>query len=407
MASYLALLRVAHMAPLLAATLLARLPIGIDGLAIVLFLRAETGSFAVAGAAAGALALGTGLGAPFGARLIDRLGPNVLAALAVAHAAGLVGVVILGSAGAPAWALVATSAVAGATLPPVSSVMRALYPRLLAGKERLTQTAFALDSVLTEVLFVAGPLITAALVAFVNASAALFVSGAAVVVGTGLFVLALPPTTLDERDDAVERTGALGALRDPGMRTLVLSMLPVGFAFGAIEVAIPAFADAEERPELAGILIAIWALGSAAGGLIYGARPRRSSLARVHLVVAIVIPFSFLPIALAWSPAVMALAVLPAGMFIAPLIATRNELAGTVAPVGSETEAYTWPMTALVSGIAAGAATAGLLVDSVGWRSAVLTAVCAAALGAVVSLTRRNTLTRAQPATAASLTPAA
>jgi hypothetical protein len=58
MGSYLRLLRVAHMAPLLGATLLARLPIGINGLAIVLFLRAETGSFAIAGAAAGALALG-------------------------------------------------------------------------------------------------------------------------------------------------------------------------------------------------------------------------------------------------------------------------------------------------------------------------------------------------------------
>ena len=64
-------------------------------------------------------------------------------------------------------------------------------------------------------------------------------------------------------------------------------MFPVGFAFGALEVAIPAFADAEGRPELAGVLIAIWSVASLAGGLAYGAMPRRGSLARVHLQVAL------------------------------------------------------------------------------------------------------------------------
>ena len=50
MRRYAAVLRVPHVAPLIAATLLARFPIGINALAIVLYLRAERGSFAVAGA---------------------------------------------------------------------------------------------------------------------------------------------------------------------------------------------------------------------------------------------------------------------------------------------------------------------------------------------------------------------
>src|SRR5918911_5506111 len=79
---YLSLLRFPRLARLLGATLVARLPIGINGLATVLFLRAETGSFAVAGATSGALALGVALGAPVDARLIDRLGPRVMFVLA-------------------------------------------------------------------------------------------------------------------------------------------------------------------------------------------------------------------------------------------------------------------------------------------------------------------------------------
>src|SRR5438874_2650801 len=79
--SYGALMRVPAMLRLYVATVLARLPIGIDGIALVLFLRAEGASFVVAGAAAGGLALGAALGAPVAARLIDRAGVGVLLVL--------------------------------------------------------------------------------------------------------------------------------------------------------------------------------------------------------------------------------------------------------------------------------------------------------------------------------------
>jgi len=75
--AYLRIVRAPRVAPLLASTLLARLPIGINGLAVVLFLRVQHASFSVAGAAAGALALGTGLGAPLCARAVDKLGASI------------------------------------------------------------------------------------------------------------------------------------------------------------------------------------------------------------------------------------------------------------------------------------------------------------------------------------------
>src|SRR3954452_9787099 len=169
-------------------------------------------------------------------------------------------------------------------------------------------------------------------------------------------------------------------------------MLPLGFAFGALEVGLPAFATNHGRPELAGVLVAIWSVGSATGGLVYGARTRRTSLAQLHLRVALMLPFSFVPLVLAGTPLTMALLVIPAGLFIAPLIATRNELAGRVAPAGAATEAYSWPLTALVAGGAPSAGLAGLLVDQAGWRAPVLFAPVAAALGATLSLARRRTL---------------
>jgi MFS family permease len=265
MNAYARILRAPHMRPLFLSMLLTRLPLGLNGLATVLFLRERTGSFAVAGAAAGALALGNAVGAPLNARLVDRLGSRVLLMLAAGHAAGLL-------------------------------------------------------------------------------------------------------------------------------------VLPVGFGFGALEVAIPAFASAHGRPGFSGVLIAIWSIASAAGGLVYGARSGEAALSRVHVGVALLLPVSFIPLALAGTVWTMALLVIPAGALIAPLIASRNELAGAVAPPDAETEAFTWPLTALVGGVALGAAAAGSVVEASGWRAAVVVAVAAAALGALVALARRATL---EPASAA------
>jgi MFS family permease len=380
------------MARLFAAMIVARMPIGIDGLALVLFLRHEGRSFGVAGATAGALALGSALGAPVAARLIDRLGARVLVALALVHSAGLGIVIALAVSGAPSALLLPVTFLVGGALPPISSVLRAAYNTLLADEPALIPSAFAFEAVMTEFIFVLGPLGTAVLVWLVSAAAALGCSALFCVAGAVWFLAELPREIVDRR---VERDASLhwaGALRSPGLQTIVIAMLPVGFAFGAIEVTLPAFADAEGNRQLAGVLIAMWSIGSALGGLVYGARPRLLPLRTMHLLVAALVPLGMAALALASTPVSMGLLVVLAGLPIAPLIATRNELAGVVALPGSETEAFTWPLTALVSGVALGAAAAGALADGPGWRAAVLAAVVMSGAGALITLARRETL---------------
>ncbi|HWT94954.1 MAG TPA: hypothetical protein VN238_18300, partial [Solirubrobacteraceae bacterium] len=100
MRAYLDILGDRRLAALMLSALVARLPITINGLAIVLFLEAETGSYSVAGAVAGGMALGTGIFAPLMGRLVDRQGTRVLLPLAVANAAALLALVVLGRGGA-------------------------------------------------------------------------------------------------------------------------------------------------------------------------------------------------------------------------------------------------------------------------------------------------------------------
>ncbi len=398
MSVYSLILRTPGVAVIVLATLVGRMSLGIAGLATVLYVREITGSYAVAGVCTGALALGSALGAPFQGRLVDRRGAAMLAPLAIGHSAGLVGIWGAGAAGVPAAALAGIAALTGVMMPPVSSVLRSRWPYLLGDRPELLGGAFALDSVMIEVIFVVGPLVTTVVVATLGPQYALVVAAVCVLSGTLTMLARLARHPGPELTPHGRHAFGLGALAHPGLRTLVLASLPVGFSFGAIEVVVPAFSEAEGSKALAGVLLAVWSCGSALAGLAWGARAERFPLLQAHLRFALVLPLALAPLALATSPLAMGVLVVVAGLPIAPLIASRNQLVERVTPPGTATEAYTWPLTALVTGVSLGAAAAGSLVEASSWTTAVIVATGVACLGAAVVVSRRETLAQVQPA---------
>jgi MFS family permease len=395
MSVYLRILRTPGVAVLVASTLLGRMPIGINGLAVLLYVREATGSFGSAGLVTGALALGSAIGAPLQGRVVDRYGPGYLLPLATVHAVGLLSIWALGAAGAPIAALAGVAAIAGAGVPPTSSVLRSRWPYVLGEDPRLISGAYALDSVMIETIFVAGPLVVAAIVTAVGAQAALAVSAAIGLGGTFWFVLAIrrhPGPAPDRRRPAF----GLGPLASPGLRTLVIASLPVGFCLGSIEVTLPAFSDAKGEPALAGVLLAVWSAASGVGGLLYGAHASRWPLTEMHVRFAALFPLACVPMLFAVSPLTMVPLVILAGLPIAPLIASRNQLVGDVTPEGTAAEAFTWPLTALVTGVSAGVAVAGSLAEEFGWAAPVVAGAALAAAGAVLVVFQRGRLEAAR-----------
>ena len=389
---YARILRTPGVAVIVFATLIGRMPIGISGLAILLFVRDVTGSFASAGLCAGALALGSALGAPLQGRLIDRRGVHTLLPLAGVHAAGLLAVLAAGQAGVGTAVLAGASLLAGAATPPVSSVLRSRWPYLLAEQPQLIPGAFALDSVMIELIFVTGPLVTTLVVATVGAQYALVVSAACALAGVLLLLGGLRGRPGPQRTADGSRALGLGALAAPGLRTLVLASLPVGFTLGTIEVVLPAFSAEEGARELAGVLLAVWSCASGVGGLAWGVLGTRVGLIEAHLRFAWLLPLAIAPLLLAGSPVSMAPLAILAGLPIAPLIASRNQLVERVAPAGTSTEAFTWPLTALVAGVAVGAATAGSVIEASSWAGGVVVAIAVGLVGAAVVVARRGTL---------------
>jgi MFS family permease len=403
---YARVLRAPHARALLLAEIPARLPIGINGLAIVLFGREHVGSYAAAGAMAAAFGIALGVSSPLIGRMIDRRGVRqTIVPLAVAHAVAMGLLVGLGLAGAPVGALVALAAAAGAFLPPLGSISRSLWPRILrAGGEEpgLLSTALALEGVLIELVFVTGPLLTALLAALWDPAAALALSPVLLLAGLAGF-LAQPPVRTWVVSAAADDHGPWGALRSPGIRTLVLCTVPMGFCFGAMEVTLPAFSEAHDARAIAGVLVAAWSLGSAAGGLLYGARHWSGPPGRRYARLAALLPLAYLPLAAAPSMAAMFPLALLAGLCIAPTLTAGNQIAGDVAPEGAETEAYTWPVTALVVGLAVGNWAAGAIVEAVDWQAAFLVSAGGGALAALVAAARWRTLQHAPAAYEAAL----
>ena len=397
MAIYARVLKVPGFAVLISSTMVTRLAYAINGLAVILFLRAETGSYAVAGLAAGALALGAGIGAPLVGRLVDRRGAVMLMPAAIGHATAILLLWALGAAEAPTAALVACAAAAGITFPPSGSVLRSRWHEMMDGDPELLRGAFALDSVMIEVSFVTGPLITAILVFAIEPAAALAASAAFVVSGTALFLWRLPHGR--RVIPLADRVGGWGPLRSPAIRAIALSTVPFGFLIGTIEVALPAFSEAAGSAALAGVLLGLWSFASGVGGLVFGARQPRRELIETYLAATLLFPLLCAPLVVAGSPLAMGFLVLAAGAPIAPLIATRNQLVAALAPSGTGTEAFSWLMTSLIAGASLGTGVGGVVIEASGWEEAIGAGIAVAVAGSIASWVWRGALSPA-PASA-------
>ena len=390
MQRYRRVLRAPHVRPLVAATLVAALPIGRGTLALVVFIQRETGSYAAAGLVAAALAAGAAAVTPALGRLIDRVGQAaVLLPCAVVSPLALVGIAVAGG-DAPVGGLAAVAFVAGGSSPPVLTCLRSMWPALLHHDDGLVRTGLAIDALLLEAAFIGGPLAAAALIATVSPQSALVAAAAGTFAGTLAFVAASParrtpgPLRADHR--------LLGPLRSRGLQTLLLATYPIGVLFGGFDVIAPAIGEeVSGRQSVGGVLIAVTAAGSALGGLWWGLRAGGAP-ERGYVRAAWLMPLGLAALALPEGLAAMIVLALLLGVPFAPFSAAGGELVHRLAPAGMSTESFTWITTALVSGVALGQALSGPLVEHAGWRSAALACAAVGVTGATLLLARRPSL---------------
>jgi MFS family permease len=386
---YLDVLRTPGVPRLLGAAVLGRMPIGMAGLAIVLLVRQTGGSYATAGLVAGSYAISLGLTAPLLGRLIDRVGQTrVLLATAGVSAAAFAALAVAAEAGSRAL-LPVLAALGGASLPPVAACLRALWSELL-GRGAELQAAFSVEAIVQELIFVVGPPLVAVLAAVFAPAAAMV--GIAVLLLAGIGAFAGAPASRAWRPERRAADWA-GPLRSPGIRAVLVCIVVLAAAFGAVEVAVPAAAERLGSRTLAGPLLALWAVGSMVGGLAFGGRgpgrpPERRLVGMLVLVAA-----GIAALALMTGRFQLGAGMVVAGLGIAPAIACLYLLIDRLAPAGTVTEAFTWVNSAFGTGIAAGNVTGGGVVHRAGADAVFLLAAAAVVAAALVARARRPALT--------------
>jgi len=387
-ARYRALFAVRGFARLLASALLARLPSGMYSLAVLLLVHARTGSFLAAGVAVGAFTLAGALAGPALGALVDRVGQTrVLLPTAAAHAALLVALALFTRAGAPLAAIVALAAAAGAAQPPIAGCIRALWPSLAVDQHSL-ETVYALDATTQEVIWTLGPLLVGGAAALISPAAAVVLCALITLGGTLLFA----SSELSSARRAAARTGSrASALASPGLGLLLATVLLAAVVIGAVEVGLPALSVQHGSRWAAGPLLALFSVGSMAGGLLYSARSWRVALAPRYLLTLAAMALAVAPLIAVHSLAAAFLLSALAGLALAPMISCQLSLVGALAPAGTATEAFTWHRTATIAGMAAGSILGGSLVDAHG-AGAAFTLGCACVALAGLLATRWRAL---------------
>ncbi|MZF90647.1 MFS transporter [Streptomyces sp. SID5643] len=365
---YLEILRARHAARLLVGTLVGRLPCATAAIAIVLFVRAEGGTYTLAGALAAVYGVANAVGQPVLGRLVDLRGqPLVQLPAAVLSGLAMAVFAFSGIGSLP----LAYAAVAGAGLftPPLEGGLRALWPSVLRREDQV-HTAYAMDAVAQEVMFTVGPLLVTLCVSLWSAQAALLVLNVVGVLGALSVVVSEPSRAWRS---APREAHWLGALRSPGLLALLAAFLFIGMALGSITVASVPYADDHGGDAVYGWLMAALGFGALVGGTVYGARQWAGEPARRLRVLVALLVVCYLPLMLMPDAVPMVALTALAGVFLAPAIACAFVLVDRHAPRGTVTEAFSWLVTTFTVGHSVGTGVAGPVVETGGalWGFAV------------------------------------
>lgn len=361
LARYANLLALPDVLPAFVSSFVGRIPIGIAGLAILLLVQSVEGSYAQAGLTGATYVAGLAAAAPLLGRLIDRIGPRrVLAACALLYPAALLGLVAALLNRAPTSVSLVFAALAGASFPPVTACQRA-WLRQKLGEDALLTAALSLDALMVELVFIAGPLLVALLVAVFSPAAAVMAAALCGLLGSLQF---MRTRALANWSMATHFSGAfLGPVAEPRFALLLVLVVCYASVFGLVEIGVAAFAAEAGRPALAGVLLGVMSVGSAAGALAYGARHWHLSLTRQFSYSLGLMGVGIAPLALFSQTLVFALWCVIAGIAMTPTLIIQATLVAKSVRPEHATEGFTWSATALLAGVGLGLAGGGLLLE--------------------------------------------
>ncbi|WP_407111307.1 MFS transporter [Streptomyces sp. DSM 116494] len=372
---------------------LGRMPLSMMGIGVVTMISELTGRYGLAGALSATIALSAASAGPQVSRLVDRYGQRRV--LRPATLISLTAAAVLLCAAHYAWPewVLFVACVGIGCVPSVGAMIRARWAALYRGTPQL-HTAYSFESVVDEICFVFGPIVS------IGLSTAWFPEAgpllAACFLAAGVFWLTSQRAT-EPVPHPREHRGGGSALRSPGLQVLVATFVATGAIFGAVDVVTVAFAEEQGRKAAASLVLSVYALGSCVAGAVFGLLRFARAPERRWLLGVCAMAVSMIPLLLVGNLPFLAVALFFAGLAIAPTMITTMSLIEEHVPRAQLTEGMTWVSTGLAAGVAAGSSVAGRVIDAAGARAGYGVPAVAGAVAVAVGFLGYRRLKRPAP----------
>ncbi|MGW6296353.1 MFS transporter [Streptomyces sp. NPDC055058] len=376
-----------------AAGFIGRMPLSMMGIGVVTMISQITGRYGLAGALSATIALSAAVAGPQVSRLVDLYGQRRV--LRPATLLSLAAAALLLFAAHYRWAdwVLYVACVGIGCVPSLGAMIRARWAALYRGTPQL-HTAYSFESVVDEVCFIFGPIIS------IGLSTAWFPEAgpllAACFLAVGVFWLTAQRAT-EPVPHPRERRGGGTALRSAGLQVLVATFVATGAIFGAVDVVTVAFAEERGHKAAASVVLSLYALGSCAAGLVFGLLRFAGPAERRWLLGVCAMAVSMIPLLLVGNLPFLAVALFVAGLAIAPTMITTMSLIEEHVPRAQLTEGMTWVSTGLAVGVALGSSAAGWVIDAAGARAGYGVSAVAGAVAVVAGFLGYRRLKRPAP----------
>jgi len=362
----------------------ARLPMSMVVLGIVILVSDRTGSYGLAGSVSAAYVVARAVCTPLQARVVDRYGQSrILPFIAVTHATALGGLIVVLESEQPVVIAHLLAALGGASSPTISAYVRARWRHVLGEGPEL-QTAFSFEAVAEEFLFIVGPPLVTFLATTVSSIAGLLTAAVCGLVGT-LWLAQL-------RESAPPPSHTDGTGRGPApplgwsvMLPLVVACVGVGGLFGSFDISVIALATEHHARAWAGVLLGTCATGSMLAGILVGSLRSRPSVSLQFRLGTAAMACAMIPLPFVDNLWLLGVLVFGVGFTIAPTLIASSSLAVQIVPSTRVSEGLAWTSSAVVGGIAGGGAVAGRIIDSFGASTGFLFALAGGAFAALVA----------------------
>lgn len=380
-----------------AAGFFARLPLAMAPIGIVAMLSQTHGEYWLAGAVSATFALTNALVSPQISRLVDRFGQTRVLAPATTIAV-LAFAIMLAAANNdwPIWTLFVSAFVAAA-MPSIPAMVRARWSELFRDRPELN-TAFAFESAADELVYIAGASLSVGLSVALFPEAGMLASTLFLAAGSAAFIL---QRSTEPKVRAVAEHASRSAIRLRPVQIITLALIFIGAIFATAEVSAVAITKELGQPSAASLVIGVYAVGSFVVGLVVGALNLTMPLQRQLAIAVGIIAVTTLPLLVADTVPLLALAVFVSGVAISPTFITAFGLIERRVPAAMLTEGITWVMTGIGIGMALGSFASGWVVDSFGANNGFWVSVVAGVAALTTVLLGQRSLAGERPGLAA------